>query len=867
MNYVEEVSKGNFDRGTVKKLLDESLDERDFYCRKSRNRLIDMGVEKNAALMLLALHKSNVKYDYSLASDSLRHLFELAQRKEKKSPLKKLLESPLFLMKAGWIYEHAPFFFYYDDSNPENRDSLILDFTIQYENNYLNSNASIQALERAGNPRRVKATTFWESKIFDPVLQMAKAIEDNIEGLELNFDFHPFNYTKLLPEDLSAEKRKQIREASLKKGVKLDIHSPIIGPYTPSPDPSTGKQRFFDPTDCIEIQYETIDLAKDIGAECVVVHLIDTSNLKKMASLIERAGGSDVRVTVENYTYTKDRQDYQTFLSCLQEIFEALPKEIREHNFGVTLDVGHFNIEGDDPLVAAERIGKWCLENGVFIRMHATDNYGDLLFSPPAYSADVHGNVAGRGINNALIIKMLRSMGLQFDVTAEQISPLTPEDIDVIHEAQTCALDKSYSSYCRQGKKKLSQTTLEELIGPETIEESVYQFIAGFHDIPALKEHLLYRKIQSNKNLSVDEARKISQEFIRMPLRLKNDLTEYIDDFLSFIQGEYGSIKKRDFDLVCQNISGALFTAISNEHLNNIFSQNRTLRKGDVICQQKTHGQEMYFIKKGEVIANIDGACVASLGPGEIFGEMSLFYNIDRSATIVALKDETVVGILTRRDLENLFKSSQPHAHDLIFRFYNILPARLRHLNEKYKTAIQTLYLVCGDSDEELLDFHPQDLEIIYDKADYFPTLTYDEAIEIFPQITHFEKDQYIFREGEQGDSAYFIIDGKVKVTASTLDQKEVLLAELNKGEIFGEMALIDEKPRSANVVTQTPCKIASVNKKELNSFIQSRSELAIRLMGFVCLSLFRSILRLDKLYSDIKRKIRHTERAEPGVQ
>ena len=92
MNYVEEVSKENFDRGTVKKLLDESLVERDFYCRKSRNRLIGMGVEKNVAIMLLALHKSSVKYDYNLASDSLLHLFDLAQREEKKAPLKSLKE-------------------------------------------------------------------------------------------------------------------------------------------------------------------------------------------------------------------------------------------------------------------------------------------------------------------------------------------------------------------------------------------------------------------------------------------------------------------------------------------------------------------------------------------------------------------------------------------------------------------------------------------------------------------------------------------------------------------------------------------------------------------------------------------------------
>ena len=40
--------------------------------------------------------------------------------------------------------------------------------------------------------------------------------------------------------------------------------------------------------------------------------------------------------------------------------------------------------------------------------MHATDNYGQLHFTPPHYSADIHSNVSGKGIHNAMIIKLLR---------------------------------------------------------------------------------------------------------------------------------------------------------------------------------------------------------------------------------------------------------------------------------------------------------------------------------------------------------------------------------------------------------------------------------------------------------------------------
>jgi len=855
MNYIQKIVTQEVDRVTIKKVLDESLNEDDFYCRKSRHLLSSTGLEIDAVLTLLAHHKSSIRYGYDLSPDSLSQILELAKIEEKEAPLKRLIESPFFLVKACWLYEHAPYFFFYDEGDSQNRDSLVIEFAEQYESRFLRNRVAIDTWKKIRNPRRVRVTTFWESKIFDPLLLIERAKDDNIEGLELNVDFHPFNYAKLLPEELTNEKREQIKEACLRSGIKIDIHSPIVGPYTPSPDPTNGKQRFYDPAQCLEVQYETIELAKDIGAGSVVVHLIDTSSLKRLVALIEKAGGSNVRVTVENYFQTKERQTSDTFVACVHEIFNSLPREVREKNFGVTLDVGHLNIEGEDPLVGSERIGNWCLDNGVYFRVHATDNYGNLLFSPPAHSPDVHGNVSGLGINNAVIIRLLRSMGHQFDVVAEQIQPLTPEDIATIHGAQSCTLDKSYESFVIRGKERLSATELGAFTEPEIIKEKAYQFLAGMEDVPALKEYLVYRKIQDKKHLYVDEAKRISEDFIKMPQKLKTDLTTYIDDLLLPIRNETGGIQKSELDLICQNISGALFGTISNEYLNQIFSQNRIYKKGDTICKQNRPGQEMYFIKKGEVTVYIDESSVASLGPGEIFGEMSLFYNVKRSATIKAAKERTKVGVLTRKALENLFKSGQPYAHDLMYRLYNILPQRLRNLNDKYKTAIRALHLIFDGDEKEMPSLDHIQMETKQKKTYFFPTLTQNETRRIYQDVKVFDRGQLVFSEGDKGHGAYFIMEGKVKVVALSPNFKEISLGELGEGEVFGEMGLIDEKPRSASVLTLTPCKIAFVGKNAFNEFIQTRSELAFRLMGFVCLSLFRRILRLDRLYSDIKKR------------
>jgi len=857
MDYIHQIiGKKSVDIGQIREILDESIYEKDIFSKKSSQRLSNLGLNEDEILMLLAFHKSSAKYGYDLSFDSVSHLFQLAKEKENEAPLQRLFKSPFFIVKTCWLYEHAPYFQFYDKDNIEGIDEFILGFSEQYESLFLKKRIATDTWKKTEKPKRIRAVTFWENKIFDPVSMIEKALNDNLEGLELSIDFHPFNYTKLLPEELTAEKRKEIRQACRISGIKIDIHSPIVGPYSPSPDPRKGKQLFYDPAKCYDLLSETIELAKEIEAGSVVVHLIDDSDLEKIANLIIKARGSDVRVTIENYCQTGKKQNSDFVIAAAEELLRILPDEARKRNFGITLDVGHFNIEDEDPLVASEKIGHWCKSNQIYLRLHATDNYGKLLFSPPAYSADVHGNVSGRGINNGAIIKLLRSMGHEFDVIAEQISPLTLDDIDMINRAQTASIEESYETLVSEGIKRLSKTDTDGLITPEITNKSAYQFLAGAEGVSKLKEHLIYRKIQDKKYLSVDEVRKISHDFMKMPQRYKKNIVDYIDDLLLPIQSETGVIQKNELDLICQNICGRLFGSINNEHLDQIFSQSRIYDRDDIICEQNAVGEEMYLIKEGEVDVFINDSHMAKLGPGEIFGEISLFYNAKRTANIKAAKDNTVIGVLNREDFKTLLKRSEPYTYDLIYRLYNILPERMRNLNDKYKTAIDALKLIMdGENVERIL---PSDLIMDGElESGLIQGLTKEESLEVFKDLKSYDRDQLIFAEGDVADGVYYIVEGKVKAVTFSSDYKEIELGELDEGEVFGEMALIDNKPRSASILTVTPCKVAFIDNKAFNEFMESRSELAFRLMGFICLSLFWRILRLDKIYADIKKAFR----------
>lgn len=75
------------------------------------------------------------------------------------------------------------------------------------------------------------------------------------------------------------------------------------------------------------------------------------------------------------------------------------------------------------------------------------------------------------------------------------------------------------------------------------------------------------------------------------------------------------------------------------------------------------------------------------------------------------------------------------------------------------------------------------------------------------------QKDETLFREGDEGDEMYLIKSGEIKITTE-VEGKEKTLAVLNEGAFFGEMALIDNRPRSASAIAKTDCKLIIVDRE-----------------------------------------------------
>jgi len=90
-----------------------------------------------------------------------------------------------------------------------------------------------------------------------------------------------------------------------------------------------------------------------------------------------------------------------------------------------------------------------------------------------------------------------------------------------------------------------------------------------------------------------------------------------------------------------------------------------------------------------------------------------------------------------------------------------------------------------------------------------------------------YAKNAEIMAEGDRSSGLYILLSGKVKVVLRSEEGKEIILAILNPTEFFGEMALLDEAPRSADIVAMAPTTVLVIAKSEFKNWLQRQPEMA----------------------------------------
>jgi len=98
-----------------------------------------------------------------------------------------------------------------------------------------------------------------------------------------------------------------------------------------------------------------------------------------------------------------------------------------------------------------------------------------------------------------------------------------------------------------------------------------------------------------------------------------------------------------------------------------------------------------------------------------------------------------------------------------------------------------------------------------------------------------YEQDAIVFSQGDPGDSLYGVVTGRVRISASTREGKEMFLNIMEPGDTFGEIALLDGNPRTATATATAACELMIIPRGQFLALLQREPTVAIHLLQLLC--------------------------------
>ncbi len=120
-----------------------------------------------------------------------------------------------------------------------------------------------------------------------------------------------------------------------------------------------------------------------------------------------------------------------------------------------------------------------------------------------------------------------------------------------------------------------------------------------------------------------------------------------------------------------------------------------------------------------------------------------------------------------------------------------------------------------------------------------------------------YSRDESIFFETDTGDIFYVVYEGRVKIYNVSRQGQVKILDFLGKGDFFGEMALIDEIPRSANALAVEDTLLLTISHAEFQQFLRKHPDILFKMTKTLCRRLRKADLEIELMtFGDVKSRL-----------
>jgi cAMP-binding proteins - catabolite gene activator and regulatory subunit of cAMP-dependent protein kinases len=302
----------------------------------------------------------------------------------------------------------------------------------------------------------------------------------------------------------------------------------------------------------------------------------------------------------------------------------------------------------------------------------------------------------------------------------------------------------------------------------------------------------------------------------------------------------------------------SVFQHMKDEHVFRLskFARTENLPQSQYLFREDDSSMDFYVVKDGEIQIKKETPfgpqILATIGSDNILGEMNFVDRMHRSTDAVALVPSTCY-VFSFSALDQMMDEDKDIAVGLHWAFWRSLTEKVRDANEQLKSFFAEDAKKGQGRRRVETKREVQEVRVkSEDKVDLFRERGLSAAemklLATFSAEEKFRAGSVIFREGEHGDKLYIVLEGRVRISKFIPGVGEEALAVLDRGDFFGEMALIDDKPRSADAKAhETDATVLSLDRDTLNEILSMDPHASLQFLNLLCRMISRRLREINE--------------------
>ncbi|MFA6955264.1 MAG: cyclic nucleotide-binding domain-containing protein [Thermoanaerobaculia bacterium] len=285
------------------------------------------------------------------------------------------------------------------------------------------------------------------------------------------------------------------------------------------------------------------------------------------------------------------------------------------------------------------------------------------------------------------------------------------------------------------------------------------------------------------------------------------------------------------------------------------FVRVEKLPQGEPLFHENDRSMDFYVVRDGAIEIRKDTPfgpqILGTIRADQIVGEMNFIDRSVRSSDAIAI-EPTGCYTFSFSAIDQAMESDKELAVVLHWAFWRSLTEKVRDANDQLKSFFQEEAKKGSGRKKAEAVRESEKVEVkSEEKVDLFRERGLSAAemklLATFSAEERFRGGSTIFREGDSGDKLYIVLNGRVRISKFIPGVGEEALAVLDRGDFFGEMALIDDHPRSADAKAhETDATVLSIDRATLNEILSMDPHASLQFLNLLCRMISRRLREIN---------------------